>query len=291
VYDDLFVQISATVPELNRLRAAKLEAVQNRDQSQESKRKEIRDLGVQIETFRQKNGQLEHDMIEAEKGFNMEKRRLLDDKDQVAQELETFREDAFIAEARLQSKISKFEERIRQMTEKDRRSLKDTDADGEIVYADQGLGMGWIDLGRDDRLRRGLTFEVFQYIKGGKRKTKGFIEVKRIDDETSQVSILSQTDPTDPIVKGDYVASPFFDKKKDMVFVFIGERLTNDRYDRVQLERRIHEFGGRVDEAISIDTDFAIAIKNAEQDDAFAKAVQFGVILMRESELLDFIGQ
>ncbi|MHC4392170.1 MAG: BRCT domain-containing protein, partial [Planctomycetota bacterium] len=127
--------------------------------------------------------------------------------------------------------------------------------------------------------------------KGGKRKKKGMIEVKRVEGETSECAILEQYDRADPIIKGDHIASPFFDKKKEMVFVFVGERLTNDRYERQQLERRIRDFGGRVDDEITIDSDFVIAIKNAEQSPEFAKAVQFGVVIMRESDLLEFIGQ
>jgi hypothetical protein len=294
VYQDLERIIAATIPEipeLNKLRISRDEADQKWAKALESHRDEVSGIEAQVETLRQKNGRLENEKIEYAKEKENEIRRLLDEKDSIQQETEKIREDAFIAEAKLQSQISLLEERIRQMNEKEMRSLEDTDADGEIVHANQGLGMAWIDLGRKHRLGRGLTFEVFQYIKGGKRKKKGMIEVKRVEGETSECAILEQYDRADPIIKGDHIASPFFDKKKEMVFVFVGESLTNNRYERQQLERRIRDFGGRVDDEITIDSDFVIAIKNAEQSPEFAKAVQFGVVIMRESDLLEFIGQ
>ena len=58
-----------------------------------------------------------------------------------------------------------------------------------------------------------------------------------------------------------------------------------------ELVRRIEETGGRVDKTVSIDTDFIVAIENAEQSDEFQKAVQFGVVIMREPELLEYLGR
>lgn len=291
LFRDYERMLAAVIPELNRLRAARDEADGSYARARETARQERRDLEQQIEQLRQEKGRLENEKIEAAKEWDSEKRRLLNEKDEIQRETEKLREDAFVAEARLQSTISKLEERIRQMHEKEQRSLADTDADGEIVHANHRLGRAWIDIGRKDRLRRGVTFEVFQYIKGGKRKKKGMIEIKTVEDDHAMAAIISEVDAADPIVKGDLIASPFYDKRKEMVFVFVGDALTNERYERSQLERRVTDFGGRVDEAVSIDTDFVVAIRNAEQSPEFAKAVQFGVVIMREADLLEFIGQ
>lgn len=283
--------VASLVPELNRLRAARVEAESKLDQQRESARKERRELEDQISQLRTEKGRIENEKIEQAKQSDGERRRLLDEKEEVQKTLARAQEDLFVTDAKLRSMILQLEERIQQMKDKRERSLADTDADGEIVHADFRLGQAWIDVGLKDRLRRGTTFEVFQFVKGGKRKIKGMIEVKQVEDDYAVVAVIQERDPTDPIIKGDYIASPFFDRKKEMVFVFVGDGLTNQRYERSQLVRRIQDFGGRVDDNVSIDTDFVVAIKNAEQSPEFQKAVQFGTVIMRESELIEFIGQ
>ncbi|RME70506.1 MAG: hypothetical protein D6776_11580 [Planctomycetota bacterium] len=291
LYSDLFVQLEAAIPELNRLRMEKVEVLAQLEQARTSARKEREEFNRQIAELRAQKAEIEKKAIAAATQADARERELLAKIEQAQKRLESLREDAATQEALLASKISELEGRIAEMTEKKRRSLEDTEADGEIVHADPRLGLAWINIGRDDRLRRGLTFEVFQYIKGGKKKHKGLIEVKRVEDETAQVAILEQADPLDPIVAGDFVASPLFDRKKEMVFVFVGDRPTNDRYNMSQLRRRIEEFGGRVDKNVTIDTDFVVALANAEQSPEMHKAIQFGVVILREDELLEFLGR
>lgn len=291
LYNDLVVQVEAAVPELNFLIERKKEALADAGQTAASARERRRELDEQIDKHKQEYATLLNQKNRDAADYDVQKRRLLADKDQLLKDIEKLREDTSRKEAEQLSKISELEERILQITEKKKRSLADTEADGEVVFAEQGLGMAWVNIGRKHRLRRGLTFQVFQYIKGGTKKPKGMAEVRRLEDDMAQVAILEQFDRADPIVKGDYIASPLFDRNKDMVFVFVGEKLTNDRYEKSQIVRRIEEFGGRVDKQVTIDTDFIVAIKDAEQSDEFRKAVQFGVVILRESELLDFIGR
>ncbi len=290
MYGDLFVELGAAIPELNRLRLEKVGAIGELETARTTARKEKAELETALEKERKEKGDLNAKLLEDAKNFDAEKERLLDEKKKVGDEMASKEEAGLIATAKLESEISRLEGRITEITEKRRRSLEETDADGEIVHADQRLGLAWINLGRKDRLRRGTTFDVFQYVKGGVKKSKGKVEIKAIDEDKSQVAILFQTDPSDPIVKGDFVASPFYDGKKEQVFVFAGEP-TAQRYSVEELIRRIEENGGRVDKTVTISTDFLVAMKDAEQTDDFQKGVQFGVIIMREAELLEYLGR
>jgi hypothetical protein len=292
IYADLFIELNATLPELNRLRSEKVAALAEVEAARATARKEKSELEEQLEKERKEKGDLNAKLLEDAKAYDAEKQRLLAEKKQVADEMAQKEEERLIAEARLESKIRELESRIVQMEEKKKRSLADTDADGEIVHADQRLGLAWVNIGRNQRVRRGTVFDVFQYVKGGVKKHKGKVEIRALDDDRAQVAILSQSDISDPVVKGDFIASPFYDGRKSMVFVFVGEKLsTRSRYSMDELIRRIEETGGRVDKQITIDTDFAIAIEGAEQNEEFQKAVQFGVVIMREHELLDYIGR
>jgi hypothetical protein len=292
MYQDLFLALDAVVSQLNLLRMQKISALADAETEKTNARTSVAELNKQIDSLRKEKGDLVNKNLSDAKQFDGEKRRLMDEKEAVLAEKTKQEETAAISEAKIRSEVSALNSRIAELTEKKRRTLAETEPDGEIVYADQKLGLAWVNLGQEDRLRRGTAFEVFQYVKGGARKIKGHVEIRAIEDtHSSQVAILDQLDAADPIVKGDLIASPFYDKKKTMHFVFVGEKLTNDRYGMEELVRRIEETGSKVDKNVNIETDFVVAIENAEQQEEFAKAVQFGVVIMREPELLEFLGR
>lgn len=291
-YNDFILEVSALVPEMNRIRAERAAALAELESSRATARKEKAAVEEALDKERKEKGDLNQKLLDDAKNFDAEKTRLITEKKSVQDEMAKKEEERLIAEARLESKIRELESRIVAMDEKKKRSLADTEADGEIVYADQRLGLGWVNIGRKARVRRGTIFDVFQYVKGGVKKPKGKIEIKTLDDDTSQVAIVEQKDPSDPIVKGDFIASPFYDGKRNMNFVFVGERLSSrSRYSMDELTRRIEETGGTIQKTVNIDTDFIIAIENAEQSEEFQKAIQFGVVIMREPELLEYLGR
>jgi hypothetical protein len=291
MYEDLFIALDAVVSQLNLLRTKKAEALADVETERSKAQKAIGELESKISALNKEKSDLVNKQIADATAAEAEKRRLMDEKQAILDEKLKNEDAAAINEAKLRSELSGLQGRIAELTEKKKRTLAETEADGEVVHADQKLGLAWVNLGQEERVRRGTAFEVFQYVKGGARKIKGHIEIRAIDDHTSQVAILDQADPSDPIVKGDLIASPFYDKAKTMHFVFVGDKLTNDRYSKEELIRRIEEAGGKVDPAVTINTDFVVAVENAEQYDEFQKAVQFGVTFMREPELLEFLGR
>lgn len=291
MYQDLFIALEAVTSQLNLLRTQKIAALADAETEKGSSRKIQADLTAQIATLTKEKGDLVNKNIADATAARGDAKRLMDEKEVVIAEKTKQEETAAIEKAKVESKVSELNDRIKELQVKKRRSLAETEPDGEIVHADQRLGLAWVNLGQEDRLRRGTSFEVFQYVKGGARKIKGHVEIRALEAKSSQVAILDQLDPADPITKGDLIASPFYDKKKTMHFVFVGERPANDRYGMEELTRRIEETGSKVDKSVSIDTDFVIATEKAEEQEDFNKAVQFGVIIMREAELLEFLGR
>ena len=190
------------------------------------------------------------------------------------------------------SKISELEQRIKILTPKPPLTLMSCEPDGEIILADNKLGHAYIDLMRRDGLRVGMIFDVFRYIKGGRTKTKGKIEVKVVnDDKPSQAAIIECLEPEDdPIVKGDHIISPLFDKKKVRVFVFAGD-LVNPLYTKYEMTKKIQEMGAKVAPEVTVETDFLVVGKGAEDTEQYSRAIQLGVIIMREEELLRYIGR
>ena len=192
--------------------------------------------------------------------------------------------------ARRESKISELQLKINEIMKKKERTLASTQPDGVVVHADAKIGYAWIDLGKKHGILKGHQFDVIQFVKGGRQKLKGKVEVKQVDPDKSQVALLNVEDPTDPIVKGDYVISPLFDKNETQEFVFAGA-LVKSPYGKPELTRMIEGLGAKVAQAVTIETDFLIAGKGAEESEDFERAVQFGVVIMREHELLDYLGR
>jgi len=141
------------------------------------------------------------------------------------------------------------------------------------------------------------------------QKIKGVIEVRRVDEDMSQCAIIeNQTvthpitgeqvhvpDPNNPIVKGDVIRNPFFDNEEQKTFVFLGTKLQNRYYNLQEIQRKIEDFGAKVARDLSIETDFVVLLgkedEDAEMQEKVRKAAQFGVIFMREDELLEYLGR
>lgn len=162
--------------------------------------------------------------------------------------------------------------------------------DGELVNVLGSTGKGWINLGRVHHLRTGLLFRVFQYVKGEKKHFKGTVEVTRVDETSSEVRIVEEVDSLNPIVKGDMVSSPFYDKDAQPVFVFAGSELDTREITRELLVAKIRAFGGQVSDKVEIGTDFLVAIKNFESTPEYKTAREFNVTVLRERDLLEFLG-
>lgn len=193
--------------------------------------------------------------------------------------------------AALRSEIAEKKRRIKELIKKPTSTLMWCDPDGEILTTDNRLGNCWIDLSRRDGLRVGSVFEVFRYIKGGRRKAKGRIEIKQVGNEVSQAAIIEMLDPEDdPIVKGDHIISPFFDKHETKSFVIAGE-LTNPIYSEQEVIKMIEEMGGKVAHDVTVETDFLIVGKGAEDTEKYTRALDLGTTIMLEKELFKFLGK
>ncbi len=310
LHKDLLNELQAVIhviPRLQREREKARKEAENirkeKDQIRTKKDEEIRKLRNELTREQDK-------ALEQARQFDAEKKRLTDEIARLQAEKNKVIQDFKIREARLDSEITRLQQRIEEIIKKEKKSFAEAStADGEILFTEERTGYAWIDIGKKHGLRRGTRFETFQFIKGGRQKLKGMVEVKTVEEEISQVAILDipvkvtnpateetylvQPDPFDPIVKGDLIRSPLFDAEEVPTFVFLGSKLSGKLYDLPELQRKIEEFGGNVDRNVTIDTDFVVALEGAEEEnpDEFRNAVQFGVIFLREEELLDFVGR
>ncbi|MDF1663874.1 MAG: hypothetical protein P1V97_19040 [Planctomycetota bacterium] len=307
IYDDLFLQLKAVIHIVPRLRVKASIKVQELEKAQGKFEKDRIEFKTKLEIAQEKyQAEADKALKEAQK-FDVEKRRLADKIDELQKKQNRFEKVKKLEIAKLQSEKNTLKSRIQEIIKRQKKSFEGSGADGEILYSEPDLGYAWIDLGKNHNLRAGMSFQVFRYVKGGRKKLKGKIIVKNVEADMAKVTIIDGaklTDPVtnkqltlplrdDPIVKGDLIRTPLFDRNEQQVFVFLGNKVSNSIYKKKELERKIEEAGGKVDKNVSIATDFVILLAGAEDDfqEEIDKAGQFGCIFMRESELLEYLSR
>ncbi|RME03062.1 MAG: hypothetical protein D6805_07830 [Planctomycetota bacterium] len=187
----------------------------------------------------------------------------------------------------LEQVIQRLKETIRQ-----RKTIQDLEPDGEIIVTDQSLGYAWVNLGRVHGLRKGLIFKVFQNIKGGRRNFKGKIEIISVEEKMAQARIIEQIYRNDPIIKGDYIISPIFDKNQKKYFVFAGQRPSNRLYDTATYKRLLEERNQVVENEVSNRTDFVVLLDKFKLSEEYKEAKNFPwIIFLREQDLLEYLGK
>lgn len=151
------------------------------------------------------------------------------------------------------------------------RPWEETGVDGEIVEVAPDREVAYINLGHNDRVRRGMRFASFRREKGGMPVWKATLEVVRLhntwcearilvsepdefEDETHQLH-RRYYDNHDPVLSGDYVANPVYQRSKTPKFVLAG---VLDMHTREEAEFLIRSDGGEVMDEVGVDTTFLV---------------------------------
>lgn len=170
------------------------------------------------------------------------------------------------------------------------KKFADAKPDGQVIQVADELGFAWINIGRKQRLRSGLVFDVFNYVKGGKKLRKGQIEIMKIEEDIAKARVTGTLDSFNPISEGDFVSSPFYNKDDVPIFVFAGDKLSSQRISLEELGRKIGEYGGKVEDDVRIETTFVVAIDGYDATPEYATARRLGITIVGERELLNFVG-
>ncbi len=112
-----------------------------------------------------------------------------------------------------------------------------------------------------------------------------------------EVSIIELYDPKEkPIVDGDFIVNPLFNKERPIVVAFVGEdRPLKLRYTVDEATRRIKEIGSEVRKEVALDLDFVIfteagSQKSRDSYDPFKKAVFLEIPIADASDIFRFLG-
>ncbi len=134
--------------------------------------------------------------------------------------------------------------------------------DGQIIKAAPGSEYCYINLGQESNVRQGMTFAVYDDEAAFKEDAKGKIRVIKVNEYVSECKIIEQ-DTDEPIMQGDAVANIAFNTGRVYTFVVEGEF---DLYGtgqpsalgRQAVQDAIQQFGGRINDDISVQTDYVV---------------------------------
>ena len=120
---------------------------------------------------------------------------------------------------------------------------------------------------------------------------KGRVEVRQVDEISAEVRVIEQVDAErNPIVAGDLITSPFYDQKEEPIFVFAGTKLTSQEMTEDFLRAKLSGYGVQVKGNVDINTSYLVALEDYEKTTEFKVAERLGVPILREKELMEFIG-
>jgi hypothetical protein len=136
--------------------------------------------------------------------------------------------------------------------------------DGKIILIDESTKVVHLNIGSDDHVYRGLTFQVYEkntpIPKDGKGKAE--IEVFNVEKNISAARITS-SNPKKPVIADDIVANLIWDSAQTNIFAVAGDFDLNgdgeiDYEGADKIKALIKKWGGKVTDDISIDTDFLV---------------------------------
>ena len=169
-----------------------------------------------------------------------------------------------------------------------------TSADGSVIRSPTN-GTLYIDLGRQDSITTGMTFQVYDRVRGIPRmesatdlpKGKGSVQVVRVLPTQAECRVVEQT-PGQTIREGDLIANLAYDKNVPPRFRIYGDfDLDNNGRpgpgDRERLDSLVRQFGGQVVDDVTVNTDVLVlgrqpavpTLSPEERNDATRVAEQF----------------
>jgi hypothetical protein len=129
-------------------------------------------------------------------------------------------------------------------------------ADGRVIANLPDENLVYVDLGKDDHLVLGMTFEVFDSVRGvrvdeyGQMRGKATIEIVDISDHSAAGRVI-RSSASAPVLANDVIANMVYDQSRVFKFYVFGEfdldgdgQYTISDHDAVV--RRIESWGGKV---------------------------------------------
>jgi septal ring factor EnvC (AmiA/AmiB activator) len=127
--------------------------------------------------------------------------------------------------------------------------------DGEILEVSDRLGTGWINLGANQRIVRGMRFQV-RSGRTGSEQTKAWAEVTSVKADSAEVRLGGLVDRFDPVVAGDVIVNPIYDPRTERNAVLVGR--FSGAYNERELTTMLARMGIHVQPRLDLTTHYLI---------------------------------
>ncbi len=153
----------------------------------------------------------------------------------------------------------------RDASERIKRVKKNNKEDGKIIARQANGNRVYVNLGFTHGLKEGTHFEVFDYVKGNKIRPKGDLVIQEVHGGYSIAALTNEKFEFEPVVQGDLIRNPLFEKGKRPVFFLLGDM--TGALSNQETVRLIEKSGGKVDTKVHADVDF-IVVGRKESENA-----------------------
>ena len=127
--------------------------------------------------------------------------------------------------------------------------------DATVLEVSEELPMGWIDIGANNRLTVGTSFDVYSGTVGSQR-LKARATVTRTEARKAEVTFTNVTSRYDGVVPGDILVNPLYDPSGEHNAVLLGR--FSAPYDERDLTALLDRIGITVQENLDLTTHYLI---------------------------------
>lgn len=250
-------QGASLAAEVERLTAERIE----RERAFDTKQDELTALVQELETDRasyrsQRNAEIDQ--------FDQ---RIEDVRQQSARDIQEHRNEKSRLEQELaetKSRLADLQAKLGELQIQPEPLLTARQGDGRVLMAKPGEEVVYINLGRRDKVTRGMQFAVYSGGAGipADGRGKARIEVARIF-ETSSECVVRELFGTEVIIEGDIINNPIYDRTHSLKFVVAGTfDFDGDGHDDPdgadRIKALIREWGGQVADGVTARVDFVV---------------------------------
>ena len=221
----------------------------------------LADLSAAAEAYRTDAAGLKQSMADAKQDFDQRVASVKNERDSTVEEISRNSNELQTKLAQAQEKLSQFEPGLQNPA---------LLVDGHVIEVNGSEGQIFVDLGKQQRLQAGTTFEVFetpeQIRSGGEQGLRGkaSIQIMRVGDLTSTARVIRAT-PGKPVVRGDLLTNAVYSPNHRYRFLVHGKfNIDGDKLasaDETQLiVQRIKDWGGTIstEDRVTGDLDFVV---------------------------------
>lgn len=238
-----------------------------------------------------------------QKNLNTFKQNLDTERESIEQEISNVQDDTSQALNKLDNELQKIkqqhEEKIQEL-ELERSGVQSSlsdlkeeqsadfvtidETDGQIIRTETEGRWAYINIGKQDRVRAGMQFGVYTRSDQTERIQVGMLKVKQVFSDYARCKIISEQDPSRPVMSDYVIANPFFSADGPKQIALVGSFPNKNN-----LANAIQAAGSTVQKQISPELDFVITGTTYEDSEQFAQARDLGILMSKLDNFSGFI--